>query len=60
MGSHEIVIGEVEGDRREVVLPLFAEAVRQTRESANLHSHRKILSLDMRRANLLWAGASDD
>ena len=39
MDSHEIVIGEVEGERRIVVLPFLAEGVGQAGESANLHSH---------------------
>ena len=43
-----------------MVLPFPAESVRQTSEAPNLHPHREVLPLDMRRANLVRVGASDD
>ena len=60
MNPHEIVIGEVQSKRRIVVLPLFAESIRQPGESANLHSHGEILPFNVAGANLLGVGASDD
>ena len=46
MDSHEIVIGEVQGERRIVILPLFAESVRQPGKAANLHTHGQILAFN--------------
>ena len=60
MDANEVVIGEIQGKSRIVVLPLFAESVGQPGESANLHSHRQVLTLDMRRSNLARVGLPDD
>ena len=46
MDSHEVVIGEILGERSEVILPLFAECVSQPGESTNLHSHGQIVALE--------------
>src|SRR5438067_1730339 len=51
-----VVPSEIEGKGRLVILPFFREAVRQARQSANLHPHREILPFHMRCANPLWVG----
>lgn len=60
MNATEGVVGEARAERGPVVLPLFAEAVPQARESAHLHSHREVLAFDMRSANLRRVGISED
>jgi len=44
----KIVEGEVERERGPMVLKLAAQAVRQARESANLHPRGEVLTLDVR------------
>ena len=39
-----------------MIHPFLAESVRQPGESANLHSHGQVLSLDMAGANLTRVG----
>jgi len=51
MDTDEVVPSEVEAERGPVVLPLLAEAVGEARESANLHPHGEVLTLNVRRAN---------
>jgi hypothetical protein len=58
--SHEVVIGKVQGKCGVMILPLFAESVRQSSESANLHTHGQVLALDMAGANLIRVGIADD
>jgi hypothetical protein len=53
MSPAKVVIGEVERERGIKVLPLLAERVRQTGQPPHAHAHRKVLPLDMRRADLL-------
>ena len=60
MDANEVVIGEVQGKRSVVVLPLLAESIGQPGESANLHPHGEVLSLYVRRANLVRVGLPDD
>ena len=60
MDSHEVVIGEPQGKSGVVVLPLLRESVGQAGEAPNLHSHREVLSFDVRGANLARIGASRD
>jgi hypothetical protein len=47
----EVVIGEVQRYGLLVILELLAEGVCQPSESANVHSHREILTLDVGFAN---------
>ena len=53
MHAAEIVVSEVQGDGGFRVPPLLRKRIREPRESANLHSHRKVLPLEVRRANAL-------
>ena len=57
---HEIVVHEVERHRGRVHLDFLAEGVRQPRESPHRHSHREVLTLDVRRADVLRVGLSGD
>ena len=54
----EIIIGEVQRERGPMILELFGESICQPSEASNLHPHRKVLTLDVRRANLLRIGLS--
>ncbi len=54
--SHEVVIGEILGERSEVILPLFAECVSQPGEAPHLHTHGKILPFDIGNRNLVAIG----
>jgi hypothetical protein len=44
MNPDEIVVHVVDRDGRDVVLDLFGERIRESRESANLHPHGEVLS----------------
>jgi hypothetical protein len=52
MNAAEIVVRDVQGHRRRMVLQLLAEAVGQPREAARRHAKRQIAALDMARADL--------
>src|SRR5579883_617987 len=54
----EVVIGEVERQRRLMVLPLLRESIRQPGEPSNRHADIKILTLYMRRADAVGIGSS--
>ena len=58
--SDKVVMCEPQARSSIVVLPFLAEGVRQAGEAANLHPHREVLALDVRRANLVRVGASDE
>jgi hypothetical protein len=45
MLAHEIIMREVQADRRPVVLSLLAESVGQAREPAHPHPHGEVLAL---------------
>ena len=47
MDAHKIVVHEVDRQRVDMVLHLFAERIRYTRKPTDAHSHRKILALDV-------------
>jgi len=51
--AHEVVEGEVERERVNVVRELLGEGVRQPSEPAHAHSHGQIVPLDVRRADVL-------
>ena len=53
VNPHEVVPREVQAQRGPQILPLLAERVRQSGQAADLHPHREILPLDMRRADLV-------
>ena len=55
-----IVVGEVQAVCGPQVLPLFAEAIRQPREAAHLHSDGEILTFYMAGANLRRIGVAHD
>lgn len=42
----EVVVHEMQRDGVAVIFNLFAEGVRQPRESADAHSHRQVLAFD--------------
>ena len=58
MDTAKIVPSEVQGDSGFQVRQFLAESVREPRESAKLHSHRQILSLHERRADVVRVGVS--
>lgn len=60
MDSAEIIEREVKRKCCPVVLPLLAEAIRQTGESANRHPHGEVLALDMGRADSCGIGLPDN
>src|SRR6266480_5138279 len=51
MNLAEIVVCEIESNRSLKVIKLFAESVRQTSQSAAVHSQSKVLAFDVRRSN---------
>ena len=60
MNAAQIVVGEVQAERDPVLVPLFAEGIRQPRKTANLHAYREILAFDVRRANALAIRVADN
>ena len=60
MDAAKIVVCEVQAESGPKVLPLLAESVRQSRESANLHSHREILPLNDRSADTARIGVTNN
>ena len=52
----EVVISEIERDRSLKVFLLFAEGIREARQSAAMHAQRVVLFLNVRRANALRIG----
>jgi hypothetical protein len=60
VAATEVVIGDVQGNGRTVVLKLFAKPVRQTDEPAHGHAERKILPPDMGSADPRRAGIAAD
>src|SRR5438094_887885 len=55
----EVVVGEMKGHGMRVHLDFLAEAIRQSRESAHVHPHREILTLDKTRGNVARIRTSD-
>jgi hypothetical protein len=60
VNPHEIVIGEVKGERGIVVFPVLAESICQPGKATNLHSHHQVLTFSVRGGNLLRIGTSDN
>lgn len=58
MDAAEIVIHEVQRNRRFVVLDLLAERIGQASEAAHSHPHGEVLTLDMGCRNVLLVGRS--
>jgi hypothetical protein len=56
----EIVPSEVERQQSVKLFPLLREGIGQACESPHLHSHGQILTLDVRGANLLHVGFSEN
>ena len=52
MHAAKIIVSEIERERGFQVFPLLTESISQSRKSSHRHSDIKILSLNMRRANL--------
>jgi hypothetical protein len=52
MHAAEVVVGKMQCTRCFQIRQFLAESVRQSRESANRHSHREILPLDETRRNV--------
>jgi hypothetical protein len=49
MHAAEILIGRVQGERRDVMLKLFREGICEPRKPALLHTDHEVLSLDIGR-----------
>ena len=47
MAAAEVVVGEPQHERGAMVLKLFAEGVRESREAPGAHADREVLSLDV-------------
>jgi hypothetical protein len=60
VGSHEVVIGEVQRGRVRVVLDPLGEPVCEAGEPPDVHAHREVLTLDVRRADLGLLGLPAD
>jgi hypothetical protein len=58
MDTAEIVMCEVQSNGGFEVLKLLAVSICQARKTAHLHSHREILPLHKRRADVIGVGAS--
>ncbi len=56
----EIVMHEVQRNRSGMIGEFLAESVRQPGEPPHAHTHRKVLALNMRRANLIHIGTSEN
>src|SRR6185312_7785962 len=54
----EVVIPKPEAERGPVVLPLFAEAVREPSEPADAHSHAEVLAFYVGRADAFRVGVA--
>jgi len=51
MDFAEIVVGEVQRNCMRVVFDFLRKSIRQSRESAHVHSHREVLSLNITRGD---------
>lgn len=60
MDAAKVGVGEVKAERGPQVFPLARKALRQPRESPNLHSHGEVLALHNRRADAFGVGVSAD
>lgn len=58
MDPAEVVVGNVQGDRRNVIIQLLAKAVYQPGEPALAHAKRKVLPLNVAGRNVLIRFAS--
>ena len=58
MNLDEVVREVAERNRRDVVLDLFAESVRQPREAAHGHADRKVMAFDIAGIDVLGTDAS--
>lgn len=56
----EVIEREPQRNGSPVVLPFFAEGIRQAREAADSHSETQVAALDNRRADALWIGMPKD
>ena len=59
MYAAEIVPSEIQSQHRIELLPIFRESIGQASKSAHVHSHREVLTLDMRSADLAHVGMSE-
>ena len=59
MHSTEVIVSEVQSERRVMVGPPLAKSVRQSGKSAVLHSHAQVATLDDRRANPIPVRSSE-
>ncbi len=58
MQPYQIVVREMQGDRRLQVFQLLAESVRETSKTAHGHMHRQILTFHKTCRNILLVGVS--
>jgi hypothetical protein len=57
MNTAEIVVREVQGNSGFQVRPFLAESIRQARRSPARHSHRQVLPLHKRSAEMVRVGS---
>lgn len=60
MNPAEVVMGDVQRDRRDVVVQLLREAVGQAGEPARPHAQGKVLPLDIAGLKLIASGEVDE
>lgn len=58
MDANEVVLGEVQADRVDVVFDLFRKGVRRAREPAQIHPHREVLAFRICGGNLIHVGVA--
>jgi len=59
MNTAKIVMHVVNRERCDVILNLFAERVREARETSNAHPHREVLALHVARGNVFFVRVAD-
>ena len=58
--ANEVVVHMEQSQHSDVIFQLLAEGVRQPGEPPHIHPHVEILSLNVRRADMLRVGRTDD
>jgi hypothetical protein len=59
MNSREVVVHVEQRQRRDVVVQLLTEGVRQPRKAPHVHSHVQVLPLDITRADVSRVGLTN-
>jgi hypothetical protein len=58
--AHKVVVHEMRGDRRNVMVQVLREGVCASRKAAHVHPHGQVLPSDIRRADVLFIRRSRD